>query len=120
MTDSKSNAVKNAKTAAKQQKKGKLSKKGTKIRTRVQFKLPKTLKLQRNPKYSKRSAPRKTRLDKYTVVKYPLCTESAMKQIEDNNTLTFICDIMANKAQIAKAVKELYLIDTVRINTLIR
>lgn len=119
-TDSKSNAVKKAKTAAAKQKKGKLTKKGTKIRTRVQFKLPKTLTVMRNPKYSKKSAPTKTRLDKYNIIKYPLCTESAMKQIEDNNTLTFICDIAANKRQIAKAVKDLYELDTVKINTLIR
>lgn len=43
-----------------------------------------------------------------------------MKQIEDNNTITFIVDIRANKNQIAKAVKELYEIDAVKINTLIR
>eukprot|EP00466_Bigelowiella_natans_P006083 jgi/Bigna1/55912/estExt_Genewise1Plus.C_750035 len=101
-------------------KKGKLTKKGTKIRTSVHFKLPKTLKLMRNPKYSKRALNRKTRLDKFTIVKYPLCTESAMKQIEDNNTLTFIVDINSNKHQIKKAVSDLYKIETVKINTLIR
>eukprot|EP00954_Amorphochlora_amoebiformis_P004900 385445-Amorphochlora_amoeboformis.AAC.2 len=96
--------VSKAKKATKAMKKGKLSKNGTKIRTRVQFKLPKTLKLMRNPKYSKKALVRKTRLDKFTIVKYPLCTESAMKQIEDNNTLTFIVDIMANKRQIKKRI----------------
>ena len=33
------------------------------------------------------SAPKKQRLDDFQVVKYPLTTESAMKKIEDNNTL---------------------------------
>ncbi|GAB5365708.1 hypothetical protein AAMO2058_001081200 [Amorphochlora amoebiformis] len=112
--------VSKAKKATKAMKKGKLSKNGTKIRTRVQFKLPKTLKLMRNPKYSKKALVRKTRLDKFTIVKYPLCTESAMKQIEDNNTLTFIVDIMANKRQIKKAVGDLYSIEATKINTLIR
>jgi large subunit ribosomal protein L23Ae len=49
-----------------------------------------------------------------------LFTESAMKQIEDNNTLTFICDINANKRQIAAAVKSLYEIEVAKVNTLIR
>ena len=33
------------------------------------------------------SAPKKQRLDNFQIVKYPLTTESAMKKIEDNNTL---------------------------------
>lgn len=43
-----------------------------------------------------------------------------MKKIEENNTLVFICDVKANKAQIKEALKKLYDVDTVRINTLIR
>jgi len=43
-----------------------------------------------------------------------------MKQIEDNNTLTFIVDGRANKRTIAVAIKALYEIDVVRVNTLIR
>ena len=41
-------------------------------------------------------------------------------QIEDNNTLVFICDTRVNKHQIKQAVKELYNIDADRINTLVR
>ena len=43
-----------------------------------------------------------------------------MKKIEENNTLVFICDVKANKRQIKEALKKLYDVDTVRINTLIR
>lgn len=43
-----------------------------------------------------------------------------MKKIEENNTLVFIVDVKANKAQIKDALKKLYDIDTVKINTLIR
>jgi large subunit ribosomal protein L23Ae len=43
-----------------------------------------------------------------------------MKKMEENNTLVFIVDIKANKAQIKLALKKLYDIDTVKINTLIR
>jgi hypothetical protein len=39
------------------------------------------------------------RLDEYSVLKFPLTTESAMKKIEDNNTLVFIVDTRANKRQ---------------------
>lgn len=43
-----------------------------------------------------------------------------MKKIEENNTLVFIVDVKSNKAQIKAALKKLYDIDTVKINTLIR
>ncbi len=43
-----------------------------------------------------------------------------MKKIEENNTLVFIVDVKANKAQIKAALKKLFDIDTQKINTLIR
>ena len=60
------------------------------------------------------------RLDQFKIVKFPLTTESAMKKIEDNNTLVFIVDKMSNKNTIKAAVKKLYDIDVQRVNTLIR
>ena len=60
------------------------------------------------------------RLDAYNVIKHPLTTESAMKKIEDNNTLVFITNIKANKHQIKSAVKKLYDINVSKVNTLIR
>lgn len=60
------------------------------------------------------------RLDKYSIVKFPLTTESAMKKIEDNNTLVFIVDKRANKPQVKQAVKKLYDIDVAKVNTLVR
>ncbi|KFP57504.1 60S ribosomal protein L23a, partial [Cathartes aura] len=59
-------------------------------------------------------------LDHYAIIKFPLTTESAMKKIEDNNTLVFIVDVKANKHQIKQAVKKLYDIDVAKVNTLIR
>lgn len=50
----------------------------------------------------------------------PLNTESAMKKIEDNNTLVFITDLKANKRQIKDAVKKLYDVQAAKVNTLIR
>jgi len=118
--DAKTGAVDKAKKVAVSVKKGVVVKAKTKIRTSVHFHRPKTLKLQRNPKYERSAFPRRNKLDKYTIIKYPLCTESAMKQIEDNNTLTFIVDIRSNKRSIAAAVKSLYEIEIVKVNTLIR
>jgi len=129
-TSSKPAAKSSTSSAAKStaQKAAKINKKGPgaaikesrKIRTSVHFYRPKTLKLQRNPKYERRALARRNKLDKYAVLKYPLCTESAMKQIEDNNTLTFIVDLKASKRHIAEAVKKMYEIDVVKVNTLIR
>lgn len=52
--------------------------------------------------------------------RYPLTTESAMKKIEENNTLVFIVDVRANKRQISQAVKKMYDIMTAKVNTLVR
>ena len=43
-----------------------------------------------------------------------------MKKIEDNNTLVFNVDVKSNKHKIKSAVKKLYEIEVVKINTLIR
>ena len=50
----------------------------------------------------------------------PLNTESAMKKIEEHNTLVFIVDIKSNKRQIKDAVKKLYDVQAAKVNTLIR
>lgn len=115
-------AAKKAQKTAKVQSKGPtaaLAKK-RKVRTSVHFYRPNTLKLHRNPKYQRKAIPARPSLDKYSILKHPLCTESAMKQIEDHNTLTFIVDLKANKRHIASAVKQLYDIKVVKVNTLIR
>ena len=59
-------------------------------------------------------------MDHHKVIINPLNTESAMKKIEENNTLVFICDVKANKRQIKEALKKLYDVDCVKINTLVR
>ena len=91
-----------------------------KIRTSPTFWQPKSLWLQRKPKYPQNSEPRRNKLDHYAIIKFPLTTESAMKKIEDNNTLVFIVDVKANKHQIKQAVKKLYDIDVAKVNTLTR
>merc|ERR1712071_6082 len=70
-------------------------------------------------KYPSKSTPKKNTLDKYSIIRYPLTTESSMKLIEDSNTLVFIVDIKSNKRQIKNAVRELYNIECEKVNTLI-
>jgi large subunit ribosomal protein L23Ae len=91
-----------------------------KIRMSPTFRRPNTLRLWRQPKYPRKSATRRNKLDHYAIIKFPLTTDSAMKKIEDNNTLVFIVDVKANKHQIKQAVKKLYDIDVAKVNTLIR
>jgi large subunit ribosomal protein L23Ae len=91
-----------------------------KIRTSVKFRRPRTLRLPRAPKYPRTSVPRRPQLDHHQIIKFPLTTESAMKKIEDNNTLVFLVNKKANKPQIKMAVKKLYSIQVSKVNTLIR
>ncbi|POR33580.1 60S ribosomal protein L25 [Tolypocladium paradoxum] len=112
--------TKQANAAAKAALKGSHSHKQRKVRLSASFHRPKTLVVSRAPKYPRKSIPHLPRLDEHKIVIHPLNTESAMKKMEENNTLVFIVDVKANKAQIKQALKKLYDIDTVKINTLIR
>jgi large subunit ribosomal protein L23Ae len=112
--------VKKAQNAKKAVIKGTKSHTIRKVRTSVTFRRPKTLRLARKPQYPRTSIPHLPRLDAYRVIVHPLNTESAMKKIEENNTLVFIVDIKSNKRQIKDAVKKLYDVEAAKINTLIR
>ena len=116
----KGNAKAKALKAKKAVVKGAQNKKAQKVRTSVHFRRPKTLSLPRAPKFSKRSTLKRIKLDQFAIIKHPLTTESAMKKIEDNNTLVFIVDTRSNKPQIKLAVKKLYGIHVANVNTLIR
>ena len=113
-------AAKTAKAvdAKKRVAKGKITK-SKKVRTSVHFRRPKTLRIQKAPKYPRVSALHRPRMDAFAVIKHPLTTESAMKSIEDTNTLVFMVDLRANKKQIKQSVKKLYNITASRVNTLI-
>merc|ERR1712105_466487 len=91
-----------------------------KVRTSVKFYRPRTFRPARAPKYPRKSTPSRNKMDAYNIIKNPLTTESAMKKVEDNNTLVFICDIKSNKHQIKSAVKKLYDINVSKVNTLVR
>ncbi|KAI1335548.1 60S ribosomal protein L25 [Xylariaceae sp. FL0016] len=111
---------KKASAAAKAALRGDNSQKKRKVRTSTTFHRPRTLQLSRAPKYHRKSISHEPRLDEHKIIVHPLNTESAMKKLEENNTLVFVVDIKSNKAQIKLALKKLYDIDTVKINTLVR
>ena len=115
-----SKAKANALKAKKAVLKGKHTTIKKKVRTNVVFYRPRTQKKSRSPMYPRRSAPRRNKMDQYSIIKHPLTTESAMKKIEDNNTLVFLVHLRANKPQIKQAVKKLYDIDVAKVNTLVR
>eukprot|EP00918_Siedleckia_nematoides_P018902 GHVU01040361.1.p1 GENE.GHVU01040361.1~~GHVU01040361.1.p1 ORF type:complete len:180 (+),score=37.58 GHVU01040361.1:62-601(+) len=108
--------AKQAAKAIKQTKKTSLHK----VRTKLRFRRPKTLHHQRKPLYPARSLLQPSTVDPYKVIKAPLTTESAMRCIEDLNTIAFICYPRSTKYDIKRAVKALYKVDAERINTLIR
>jgi len=114
--DKKSKALKAQKAALK----GTHSKRKRAIRPSVHFHLPKTRALPRAPTYPRRAIPSKPFLTQYTVIQHPLATETAMKKIEETNTIVFLVNIRANKHQIAEAVQKLYGVKAAKINTLIR
>ena len=109
-----------AKVAQKAALKGNFAKKTSRVFHVTRFRRPTTLSLARKPAFPRTSIPARPRLDQYTVLRYPLTTEAAMHKIEANNTLVFIVDIHANKHQIKDAVKKMYDIKAVQVNTLIR
>merc|ERR1719409_619247 len=97
-----------------------VSRKKSKVRLNVHFFRPKTLIKKRDPKYPRKSVQSLSDLDKYAIIKCPLTTESAMKKIEEINTLVFIVDIRASKQKIKEAVKAMYDVQCAKVNTLIR
>ena len=66
-------------------------KKLVKKRTKLHFYRPKTLKLARNPKYSRKSVPSVNKLDKYRVIKFPLTTESRDEEDRGQQHSCFYC-----------------------------
>merc|ERR1712071_470842 len=85
-------------------KKGTHTTQKTKIWNKVAFRLPNTQVQKRNSKVLLRSVRAHNTFDRFAVIKNPLSSESAIKTIEDNNTLVFIVHKKASK----KLIKEAY------------
>ena len=57
--------------------------------------------------------------DPYSIIKYPLSTEKAIRLMETENKLTFIVNKKAKKPEIKKAAQELFKIKVLKVNTLV-
>lgn len=91
-----------------------------KVWTNVVFRRPKTLRLPKAPKYPRNGVAKRNKMDKYAILKHPLNSESVMRSIEDQNTITFITDSRASKKQIRNAFKKMYDVKVEKVRTLIR
>jgi large subunit ribosomal protein L23 len=54
--------------------------------------------------------------DPYKVIKYPLSTEKAIRQIEFDNKLVFVVHPRSTKADVKKAVEELFKVTVAKVN----
>ncbi len=59
------------------------------------------------------------KMDSYKVIKYPLSTEKSIRLMESENKLIFVVDRKATKADIKKAIEEVYKAKVLKVNTLL-
>lgn len=90
------------------------------LRTSVTSHRSKTLRKERNPKRLRSSEELMNKVGHYEILKYPLTTEAAIKNMECNNTLVFIVDVKADKKMIRAAFENICGVKTKRVNTSIR
>ncbi len=58
-------------------------------------------------------------MEPYDVILYPLMTEVASRMLETENKLVFMVDLKAGKADVRRAVEELYEVRVEKVNVLI-
>ena len=118
---SKVQQIKKAAKTSKTAKKGVVKRK-YKIRTKLRFFKPRTLKLAPSPKYARSTLALKmpAKFDKFSVLVHPLNTEKANKAMTERNTLVFMVNSRANKCQIKKSFNDIYHLKPRAVNTLIR
>lgn len=73
----------------------------------------------KSSKKKKEKYPRKI-LDIYTILQYPIITESAIKNIAEENALLFTVDVRADKKMIREAVNNFFGVKVRKVNTSIR
>ncbi|MEM1540048.1 MAG: 50S ribosomal protein L23 [Candidatus Bathyarchaeia archaeon] len=58
-------------------------------------------------------------MDPYEVILYPLMTESASLMVEKENKLVFIVNLKATKADVKRAIEQLYEVKVEKVNIVI-
>merc|ERR1711967_213039 len=100
-------------------KKGSHQAKKSKIWKKTTFKRPVTSVQKRTPLVPVKAVSKFYTPKTLDVILHPLGSEAAVQNIENNNTLVFICQKWASKPTIKQAVEMLYKIKIKKINTLI-
>ncbi len=62
------------------------------------------------------SSDKSVAFDPYKIIKAPLSTEKAIRQIEFDNKLVFIIDPRADKRDVKRAVEELFKVKVIKVN----
>merc|ERR1719329_103979 len=104
--------------AAKAVTKGTHTARKAKVWSTVTFRRPSTQVQKRSAKIAIKAVRTLDTFDKFAVIKHPLSSESAIKTIEDNNTLVFIVHKRANKKMIKQSCQQLYNLKVKKVNTL--
>ena len=58
-------------------------------------------------------------MEPYTVIKYPLATEKSIRLIESENKIMFAVHGKATKAEIKKAIEEMFKVEVDSVNTFV-
>lgn len=58
-------------------------------------------------------------MEPYDVILYPMMTEVASRMLETENKLVFIVNLKAGKADVRRAVEELYEVRVEKVNVLV-
>jgi len=58
-------------------------------------------------------------MDAHDIIRYPLMTEAASLMVEKENKLVFIVNLKASKADVKRAVEELYEVRVEKVNLMI-
>ncbi|AFP65580.1 60S ribosomal protein L23A (nucleomorph) [Chroomonas mesostigmatica CCMP1168] len=72
------------------------------------------------PKYSPKLLKSEKKKKNFSILKYPLTTETAIKKIQYTNTLFFIVENFSKKKQIKNSIKKFYKVNIKKVNTLIQ
>merc|ERR1711918_260734 len=92
-----------------------------KVRTSIKFHLPKTLKLARQPKYTRKYRPRVNKLDRYQNPQVPTYHRVRHEEDRGEQHPRVRCGHPRKQAQIKEAIRKMYEpIEVSKINTLIR
>ena len=92
----------------------------TKIRATVALDAPETTVKKERTKGPRRDDDTNGRIDLSQVLRYPLLTEAAIKNLANDNTLVFVVDVKANKKNIRTAIRSLLDVGVKKVNTSIR